>query len=85
MSHLVLVQEPRRKAFYVLCDDVDECLAVVDVETRSTPVGTRVTMLRETEGDVMEPLAMWRVEKRGQARRYKINPAQRYRILSSAP
>lgn len=74
MSHLVLVQEPRQKAFYVVCDDLDDCLTVVEDETANTPIGTRVTVLRDTGSDIMEPLAMWRVEKRGQARRYTVNP-----------
>jgi hypothetical protein len=74
MSHYVLVQEPRRKSFYVICGDVDECLIVVDKETSTAPVGTRVTMLRSTGGDVLDVLSAWRVEKRGQARRYNINP-----------
>jgi hypothetical protein len=73
MSHYVLVQEPRRKSFYVICGDVDECLIVVDKETSTAPVGTRVTMLRSTGGDVLDVLSAWRVEKRGQARRYRVN------------
>lgn len=74
MAYFVLIQEPRQKAFYVMCDDVDDCLTVVEDETKRTPVGTRVTMLRETRSDIMKPLAIWRVEKRGQARRYRVNP-----------
>ncbi len=74
MSHLVLIQKPRKKGVYVRCNDVDECLIVVDKETKRTPVGTRVTMLQETESGLMEPLAFWRVEKRGKARRYAANP-----------
>lgn len=75
MSHYVLVQKPRRKSYYVICEDVDQCLVVVDKEKAITPVGTRITMLRETGTNILEPLSLWRVEKRGEARRYQINPA----------
>lgn len=76
MSHYVLVQAPRKKSFYVICNDVDECLSVVEKETGTAPVGTRVTMLRSTGGGVLDVLSAWRVEKRGQARRYAINSSK---------
>ena len=72
----MLVQPPRKKSFYVICGDVDQCLAVVDDETSTAPVGTRVTMLRSTGGGVLDVLSAWRVEKRGQARRYTINSSK---------
>lgn len=73
-GHYVLIQEPRKDAVYVSCRNVDQCLTVVDEEIHNTPKGTRVTMLRSTGGSVLEPLALWQVERKGKARRYRVNP-----------
>lgn len=75
-GHYVLIQEPRKDAVYVSCRSVDQCLTVVDEEIHNTAKGTRVTMLRSTGGDILEPLALWKVERRGKARRYRVNKSE---------
>lgn len=76
IKHVVLVQEPRKKGVYVSCRDVTDCLTVIDTESRTTPVGTRITMLLDSGSSVMEPLSAWRVEKRGHVTRYRINGSE---------
>lgn len=77
MRHYVLVQEPRRKAVYIACRNVDQCLRVVEEELKTNLSGTRITMIRKDPRQRAELMAMWRIESGG-PRRYRVNRLEDY-------
>lgn len=82
MKHFVLIQEPRRKGVYIKCADLDQCLKVVERESKTTLSGTRLTLIRKSTRQHGEPLAMWRVG-RGSVRRYWINAGGNWEAMGT--